>query len=284
MNQLNILPIGKTTVFYLAGSKIALVRTGTIAKDSLFHTILNSISTEYITLDFNDKITSVEQFKNYILSHELKSEQSIITFQEHVNILLNNFYTFILSGKETGKIIQVDNIETYKLITEMIPIETFEQNILPEAYKTTHLRSGARKDIGTFKQTIISLSIDYYHKQFEQFEDLNQQQINFYINKLEKLLQDLLNEADDLTQLETTEILKENPIPLIENTINRHIHIIDSTIRKLSDPEPPTVGHPTKSIIIMSHNKHYEVVGKLKSGNRIQREFDPTDIKLLFTL
>ena len=296
MSQLNILPIGKTTVFYPINCKIPLVRTGTIAKDSLFHAILNSISTEYITLDTNSKIAAVDKFKKSI-----QSIQSVITFQEHVNTLINKLYTDLQSdqiyeppggptqpGRTSGRaphsptggsvgptqpsVVLVQNngdIETYRLITEMLPIERFEKHILPEAYKTLD-----HKDISQYKHIILSQSIEYYRQQFEQIKDLDQCTINFYINKLEQLIQDIVDQAEKLL-IEDHNII----IPLIEQTINKQINIIDSITRKLIKPVSTT----NTSILVLSHKNQYEAVGLLKSGNRIQREFEPIDLQYLFT-
>lgn len=303
---LTTLPTNKTVVFYspIQDDNI-LVRTGTLSEGSCFlHAFLHAYSKDYVSMNETGRIKFVkklcESIKHKIyktrwenLSTGLMSE---ITFQENITTLLSDFYSSIIN-QTTGrtksirgiiqKVKKEDNdVEVYKLITEMIPLEHFEKNILPSAYEKCN-----KKIISKCKKIIVRYTIEHYSNEFKKLKvRLNHNKIIFYIKKLEKLIQEIVDEAENIAyseyikNLHTSIEVDSHMIELVSEKFNRDIYFIDSRTRM---PYIDTKNiKQRKSIIIMwMGGYNYEIVGKLLSGNNVQREFNYNDslIKRIYT-
>jgi hypothetical protein len=307
---LNILPVNKTVVFYSPiEGKDVLVRTGTIADGScFFHTLLHAYSKDYVSMDSNGRMKFVKKLRSSISRKIDKSRWENLSngliakvpFQENVNNILTNFYQYINkenSGKtkNTRKVIRkviVDeksDFEAYKLITEMISLDDFEKNILPSAYEKC-----IENTVRECKKTIVNYAIKYYNKEFDKLKNqLDDNSIKFYIDKLEKLVQEIVDVSEDSSYTEYIESLQDSSmdidtytIGLISEKFNRDIYFIDSRTRMPYRDASIDKIKKRKSIIVMwTGGCHYEIVGRLLPGNRIQREFDHTDslIKRIYT-
>jgi hypothetical protein len=310
--ELSILPSNKTVVFYSpVGGKDVLVRTGTVLEDSSFlNALLHAYSTEYVSMNVDERDKFVKKNRSSIsrivgmdgwegLSDGLTA---IIPFQEKVKTLIFGFYRYILRGgtanrKSIRKIIRsvikdekVDT-ETYKLITEMIPYtKGFENIILPLAYKYC-----SKDKVTKCKKYIVEHSVKYYKKEFDKLNGhLEDESVQYYLDKLELLVQTIVDEAEYSSYNEYIESIQDTCIEvnaynigLISEKFNRDIYLIDSSTRMPYNYTTTNNNiHKRKSIILMwISGCHYEVVGRLLSGNRIQREFDFDDplIKCIYT-
>ena len=151
--ELTILPVNKTVVFYSPiEGKDVLVRTGTIAEGScFFHALMHAYSKDYVTMNNDGRLKFIKKLRASISRKIDKSQWeklsdgliSKVSFQENVNSILYEFYRFVKRGgvgrtKSVRKVIRdlINNdIESYKLVTEMVPFEEgFEKNILPTVY------------------------------------------------------------------------------------------------------------------------------------------------------
>ena len=292
-NELDILPVNKTVVLYLPIEDTdVLVRTGTSSLDntSFYQSLLHGYSKDYVSMDLNKRIEYIKKFKSSIFSKIDKNEwgklsSSLIFFKENINILLCDFYIFINShkgnkSKNIKKVIKniivndekYDDLETYKLITEMVPLEKgFKNNILQYVYETD--------SVSQCKKNIIKSSIKYYENKFTQLKGLSKNKIAFYIKKLEKLVQEIMDEAENMS-IENLEKSDEIVLTLISDKFDRNIYCIDSNTRMpiYQTVEELNLLKKRKSMILLRHNNdHYEVVGRLLSGNKIQREFEYKD-------
>lgn len=301
---LQLLPANKTVVFYSpVEGKDVLVRTGTIGEGSCFyHALLHAYSKEYVSMDIKGRKKFVQRLRSSMalkvgknrwesLSNGLIAK---IPFQESINEILNDFYRFISRGK-TGRtksvrkvireIIKEDNeddIEAYKLVTEMIPLEDgFEKTILPSAYEKC-----SDDVISKCKKVILKTAINYYRNQFKELEgQLEQERIDFYISKLEKLVNSVINEAESSSYSEYIESLQDATmevdsytIGLISDKFNRDIYFIDARNRMPYRDGGNDNIKKRKSIIVMwTGGCHYEIVGRLLPGNIIKRDFDFND-------
>jgi len=301
LKKLSILPPNKTVVFYspIDGDD-TLVRTGTIGDGScLYHSILHAYSNEYILMNKNERITFVSKLRNSIARRisrdrwESLSDGLIakIPFQENINIFLTEFYNYIENNKMANtphmksivnELIVSDNSkESYQVILELLPIsKTFEQTILPNVYNKHNDDS-----ISKIKDIIIKYSVAYFKKILNGLGELSKSQIKFYLDKLNKMLSKIINEAESyscnnyIAQLENSSIdVDPYTIGLISDKFNRDIYFIDSMTRMpYRDANIKNIKGRKSLVVMWTGGCHYEIVGKLLSGNRIQREFDSTD-------
>ena len=308
---LKILPVNKTVVFYSPiEGKDVLVRTGTIAEGScLFHSLLYAYSKDYVSMNTNGRMKFVKRLRASIarkidknhwesLSNGLIAK---IPFQENVNKILSDFYITISRGgsgktksvrKLIRSLIKDENADTntYKIIMEMVPIENgFEKNILPSAYEKCNESS-----LDECKKTLVKYSVRYYKKEFEKLEGkIEEKLIEYYLNKFESMIQEVVEEAEKSAYTEYIESIHDSSmevdtytIGLISNQFDRDIYFIDARTRMPYRDTSCNNIQKRKSIIIMwTGGCHYEIVGRLLPGNRIQREFDFKDslIKRIYT-
>ena len=166
-----ILQPNKTNFISPILSEENIMRTGTIKDDSSFlHSVLYACSSEYRMADDADKIHLVEELRLDILKLDknkwISMDIDIAFFQENLMQIIKDTYRFVnkknvvLSESPAKKIIfkllfvpedensnqQRDSrrTELFKLLFELVPFETFEQNIIPDSrFKCTTLTTEA---------------------------------------------------------------------------------------------------------------------------------------------
>ena len=318
LTDLNILPVNKTVVFYspLEGKDV-LVRTGTISEGScFFHALLHAYSKDYISMNSTGRMKFVKKLRSSIAGRTDKERWETLSngmiaripFQENVNTILSDFYRYIKNPSKEGKtksvrkvirsVIDESNekrdIESYSLITEMLPIdEAFEKNILPSAYEKCN-----ESKVSECKKTVVRFSVKFYQKEFDKLiaddgDVIGKDKISLYIKKFEKLVREIVQEAEYSAYAEYIENLHDASmevdsytIGLISDKFNRDIYFIDSRTRMpYRDASKDNLKRRKSIIVIWTGGCHYEIVGRLMAGNRIQREFDYKDplIKRLHT-
>lgn len=302
-------PVNKSVVFYspIEGDDV-LVRTGTISEGScIFHAMLHAYSKEYVAMDTHGRMKFVKQLRaNMADKIDKNSWEEIgegliakIPFQENINFILLNFYRFMSSdnraeGKSTRNVIKHlvgndgDKLQYFRGLTELIPFEEgFEQNILPTAYKKCE-----ENKIDTCKKVILEETLKYYTA-LEDVRKLDKERSEYIQSLLRLLITTILDEAENLafeTYVKGLQNVKEEidtyTIDLISERFDRDIYFLDSKTRMLYRNASCNNLKSRKSVIIMwIGGIHYEIVGRLLSGKRIQREFDPDDplIKKLYS-
>lgn len=298
--KLKILPVNKTVVFYSPiEGKDVLVRTGTIAEGScFFHAILHSYSKEYSMMNKKERMKLVLKLRAGLSgkidkkSWETMGDGNIakIPFQENILEILTSFYNFLknqknhIRGRNTRRIYKnligsdKEKLEVYQIIYEIIPLTTFEKFILPKAYKNT-------TNFSNYSQ-VINAEIDSYISKNGILNGVNSKQTKFIISAISNLINLLCKEAYDsafknyVKGLENIGAYADNyTINFIADRFDRDIYFLDSNTRvpyNKCDTTDTLKGR--KSIIIIWINKdHYEIVGRLLPGNRVQREFDSDD-------
>ena len=223
-----------------------------------------------------------------------------IPFQENVNDILVNFYRFLANdskarGISTRRVIKslvredAQELELYKLVTELIPIDTaFEQNILPTAYSKTD-----DSKISGCCEAIIDETFNFLNDK-EELKSIPVKKAEYIRVIIRKFLTEVLKEAEDsafkdyVSGLQNvTENVDTYTIGLISDRFNRDIYFLDGKNRMPYNNSSTT--HNLKGrksmIVIWICGNHYEIVGRLLPGNRIQREFSHDDpiIKKLYT-
>ena len=309
-SNLDILPVNRTVVFYspIEGEDV-LVRTGTIAEGScFFHSILYAYSSDYVAKTNSERMEFVKKLRKSIASKVNKDKWeklsdgliAKIPFQENVNNILLNFYLFVQNdnrarGKSLKKVLKklLENdsskLDVYKLLTDLLPLENvFEKNILPQSYKKT-----SNKNIENCKAEIVSEALKYFDN-IEILQKVEEEKVLYLKDCLSEFLTTILNEAENsafkdyISNLENVNTnIDSFTIELISDYFNRDIYFLDSNNRMPyynSSTSENLKGR--KSIVILwVENTHYEIVGRLLPGNKIQREFKPDDtlIKKLYT-
>ena len=300
LGKLKILPVNKTVVFYspIEGDDV-LVRTGTIAEGScFFHALLHSYSKDYTMMDKKDRMKLVLKLRAGLAgkidteSWESMGDGNIarIPFQENILEILTNFYKFLeekqeIRGRSTRRIYKnlvgtdKEKIEIYEIIAQLVPLtDGFQKIILPRAYKKTD-------NISNYKQSIITETHTYIIKSGI-LNTVKENKSKFILSTISDFINMVCKEAYDSSfknykkSLENVGTDVDNySINFISNRFNRDIYFLDGNTRvpyNNCDTLDTLTGR--KSIVVIWINKnHYEIVGRLLPGNRIQREFDPKD-------
>lgn len=302
IGKLKMLPVNKTVVFWspIEGEDV-LVRTGTIAEGScFFHALLFAYSKEYVSMDIPERMKFVKRLRASMAGKiNRESWEEIgggliakIPFQENVNDILLNFYRFLnddnkARGRATKHVIKQligeddDEFEVYKLIAELIPFnEGFEQKILPNAYSKSE-----EGKIEECCKEIVSETITYL-KSREELKSVTKEKVKYIKDVVKKLLTLVLKEAEDFAYKSYVKGLKNvsedvdsYTIGLISERFKRDIYFLDGNNRMPYNNSSTTDNLKNrKSMIVLWIGKnHYEIVGRLLPGNRIQREFDHDD-------
>lgn len=301
LTKLKPTTVNKTIVFYspLEGKDDVFVRTG-IVKDenSFYHALLYAYSKDYVSMDTKGRIKFVNRLCASLVDKIDKDSWEGIgggiiakaPFQEKLQSILLNFYRFIASddrarGKSIGTIVKSlvgedeNNLEYIKLITEMIPLETIENHILPRVYddcidkRIEECKKGIQKQVRSKLDSI------------EELKSLDSRRSKHIYSLASNMFRYILDEAEDsafntyvINLQKRSNKVDLSTVEIISNRFNRDIYFIDAQTRMPSENDFQTALEGRKSIIVMSLSKNrYEIVGRLLPGNRIQREFDEDD-------
>lgn len=306
--ELNILPVNKTVVFYspIEGNDV-LVRTGTVGDGScFFHCVLHAFSKEYPILDAKGRAKLVKKLHSS-LSSKLDRQRwdeisdglvAKIPFQEHLKDALTDFYNHVSKGK-VGKtsigrnlireIYNDKNKGVFEIIQEILPLTHLETTLLPKCYD-----SCADEKLEKCKREITKQSVEHIEKELKKFgSGIGDDKRKYCIDKGKTLFLTAVNEAEEYAYRDYTKNLDDNTvlvdpfsIELVSNRFNRDLYFIDSKTRmpyKLGSEK--NIRKRKSMILIFLNSDHYEVVGRLLPGNKIQREFEPDDpiIRRIYT-
>ena len=299
--KLKILPVNKTVVFNspMEGDDV-LVRTGTITEgSSFFHALLHSYSNEYVAMNKKERMQFVRRLRGSMAGKiDMDSWEEMvggliakISLKEIIHIVLYNFNLFLLEqdekvrGRATRKTIKLlvtepKDIEVYQLILSIIPVEKIESAILQNAYE--------RSDGKSIKKTIDYIVEDgiSYLNSLPELNSIPSSKREYLTNVFIIFLKVVSKESHKeaykkyIKGIENTKEDVDNyTIDFICKRFNRDIYFIDGDTRVLHNNFSPDLHlRGRKSIIVICINKkHYEIVGRLLPGNKIQRDFDSDD-------
>jgi len=300
-NKLKKLPVNKTVVFNspIEGDDV-LTRTGTITEgSSFFHALLHSYSNEYTSMDKNDRMNFVRKLRASMIGKvDIDSWEEIgggfiakIPFQELLSNVLYNFNLFLnereekVSGRATRKAIKLlvnedKDIEVYNLLLDIVPVKEIEKNILSKAYENSEGKS-IKKTISNIVDKGLS-----YIKSLPELNAIEVSKKDYLSNIFGIFLKVICNEAHKQSYknyVKGLENMKEEvdsyTIDFISNRFDRDIYFINGNNRLPYNNYLSEIKLRKKSIIVILIDKnHYEIVGRLLPGNKIQREFDCNDI------
>lgn len=280
---------------------------GVVVQNCFYHSLLYAYSKEYVSLDTNGRMNFVKRLRASMAGKLDKTNWekigggliAKIPFQENVIEILTNCYLFLneddnAHGKNTRNVMKAlidkdpDNFDVYKLVTELIPIEDFEQIILPKAYEKTE-----DDKINICCTTILEETRAYINEK-EEIKSLEKGKINYIQDIIYNLLEQVLHEAESTAYKNyvkglqnTSEFADTYTISLLSERLKRDIYFLNGKDRMPYNNCSTTNNlKGRKSIIVLwIGENHYETVGRLLPGNRIQREFSHDDplIQKLYT-
>ena len=302
MNKLKIIPVDKTVVFNspIEGDDV-LVRTG-VSKEgtNFFHAVLRACSSEYASMNKKERTKFVYKLKASMLSKIDKDNWETIgcgviakvPFQELLNDVLRNFNKYLndsemreVTGRATRKTIKNlisddTSIEVYQIILSIVTVDQLIGTILPSSYEKTEgkfiretideiLKEGSDFINSSSELNRISVSKkEYLVKVFNTFLKVICSEV--YKETYKKYIKSL----DSVDSEIDSYILN-----FLSTRLNRNIYFISSDTRLPYMIE--TTSKDKKSIIVILTSKnHYETIGRLLPGNKIQREFQPDDTLL----
>jgi hypothetical protein len=301
LSKLTVLPLNKTLVFYspIEGRDV-LVRTGTLSEGNSFvHAIFHAYSKEYAQMEKKGRMKLVSKFYSKISDKFLTkrwndASSSIVAqvpFQENISKLFTDFYRFVSKekdcktkeGKKIAKSLLRDkkDLETFQIIFEIMSLETLEKKLLPEIYEKC-----TEQTIENCKQFICDQIRSFVDNTLNKLDkNLEKSKRQFFIDKVILLCNAVTEQAEQIAYKKFCKDLKDisltiDPftIGILSEKFNRDIYLIDSRTRM-----PYIFGNKEniknrKSIVVMwVGGIHYEIVGKLLPGNRIQRQFEHDD-------
>jgi hypothetical protein len=292
--HLNELPSNKTVVFYspIEGPDV-LVRFGTPNNNlSLFHAILNGCSKEYAKLDSEGKMKLSEKYSKDIndLLYKKQWEEEVSknkeSFQNNINDILCDFYKYVTKDEKcrhnsTKDIIDNigKNIESYKIISELVKLENFENDILPAAYEKCKSKS-----LEMCKKIIIEETNTFCQQIFDSMGDsLDEPRKKFCMDKISNLISQIIEQSDKKSYKKYLRSFRDRSLlmdsytaDILCETFNCNIYFLNYKNRmphKIQD----TQGTKENSIVLLQFENHYETVGKLLENKKIQRKFNNED-------
>lgn len=299
--SLKMLPVNKSVVFYspVEGEDV-LVRTGTIGEGScLFHALLHAYSKDYATMDRKGRMKFVIRLRASMagkVNMESWEEMgggviSKVPYQENVREILDNFYKYIsnggrIRGRSTRRVIKKlkgddDNLsEIYGILTELIPFDTLTSTCLPRGYDRTQ-----DEKIDTTNSAVCE-EVSKHLKSLKEIKQLAKGKTDYIENKMTELMTIVLEEAKNAayrSYIKGLERVSEDvdtyTIEFISNRFNRDVYFLDGTNRLPYNTCPTTsnIKGRKSMIVLWVGGNHYEIVGRLLPGNRIQREFSADD-------
>ena len=303
-SKLKKLPVNKFVVFYspIEGEDV-LVRTGTISEgSSFFHAVLHGYSREYINMNRTDRVKFVRRLRASMAGKTSKDDWEELgggliakmPFQEALSELLKAVYSHLdkageIQNRATRRVIKFlsnkdqkqNALEEYKIITELIPYKDgFLDIILPNAYNA--------ENVTEIMDLVHEETINYIMT-VPEMKHLSKEKVEYIQDMVTDFISAVLKEAENsayseyIKGLETTkETVGEFTVNYISERLNRNIYFLDPTQREPFNPSNSAYRSDRKGIIILRiKENHYEVVGRLLSGNKIQRDFSPDDSLIL---
>ena len=272
MAKLSILPVNKTVVFYSPiEGKDVFVRTGTMeGGNSLIHCLLHACSKDYMFRNDKEKMKCMNKiYKKVFWKNEPLDRE---TFLMEISTVLRDFYDN--KGIVAKKL--ENDMEIYKTLCELVTLENFLNVILPSGMDKSEDR-GMKK----YKENIIEETKNFTFGILENFgNNLELERKDFFMKKILELINTTLLEGENMMFkqfLKKEFVLDTNNLKIISNKFNRDIYFFDGDNRLPCTVIKDNIIKGRKSVFVIKVDNHYEIVGKLLSGNKIHRQFERKD-------
>jgi len=287
MDKLNILPANDTRVFHctIEGNN-CLVRTGTVNDKilSFFNSILLACSKNLKNLRLDERENLCKKVRDNIFVKITKNQwknNGINLYKTILETTLKDFYNFIntnktinnVSIKKIGKqiITSKKQFDLFKIITDILPYSVI-------------LDDNNSENIEEFKTKVFS-NLKKYLNTLEVFDELAEEQTEHIIKNISEFVKLILNEVEYVS-FKTYEYdikdINNIVVDTVSNYFNINIYFLNSKTRLpyiINNFE--NFKHVNSVIILNIDNKKYEIVGVLKHGNNINRNFISNDKLIL---
>jgi len=297
--KLTSLPVNKTVVFYspIEGTDV-LVRTGVLSEGSCFmNALLHGYSKDYIKMEKKERLHLVEKIRKS-LSEKLDRKKwetvsnglvAKIPFQDNIREILTDFYRHVTKNrscktrgceKVAGDVLK-GNEEVFQILCELVSLETLDKQVLAHAYDEC-----ADEQLDKCKGIIESACEKHLSETLAGLADVDKRKKQVLQDKFGKLISAVLVESDHTaykTYLKNTKDVSFDvdsyTINLLSERFNRDIYFLDANTRMpyLAGSGEDSIKGRKSLIVIWLGGVHYEIVGRLLPGNRIQRDFDRDD-------
>jgi len=275
MAKLSRLPVNKTVVFYSPiEGKDVFVRTGTMAEgNSLIHSLLHACSKDYMFRNDKEKMKSMNKIYKKVLIGKWKNEPvDRELFLNQITTILTDFYD---NKGIVSKKLESD-MEIYRTLCELVTLENFLNVILPSGMDKSEDR-GMKK----YRENIIEETKNFTYGILEGFgNNLEEERKEFFMKKISELINTTLLEAENMLFkqfLKKEFVVDTDSLKIISNKFNRDIYFFNGANRLPCTVIKDNIIKGRKSVFVIVVDNHYEIVGKLLSGNKIQRQFERKD-------
>ena len=215
---------------------------------------------------------------------------SKVPYQENVREILDNFYRFVqekekVRGRSTRRVIKKLRkngklSDVYNVLVELIPFKTLTSTCIPRAYDRTQDERIDQTNLVVCKEVLEHL------RSLKEMKQLGDEKSAYIEKKMSDLMMTILTEAKNsayrsyIKGLErVSEDVDSYTIEFISNRFNRDVYFLDGTSRLPYNTCPTTANLKNRKsmVVLWVGGNHYEIVGRLLPGNRIQREFSADD-------
>ena len=298
-NNLKILPLNKTVVFYspIEGDDI-LVRTGILEdKCNFLHSVLYSYSSDYVNMEEKDRKKFVKRLrasmagiidknnwsKNALLSHNLFCNNLCSSLDDIYLYLETNNIEIISSEISKNVISEIipnkDKFKLYELIVKLLPSKQILDEILPNIIENTRELS-----IKSLTRIILDNIVDLFNSH-PTIVKTNKDKTKYLLKKIKNLYNKLFKEVENysfnkyIKELEKqSEIVDDFCMEFATEKFDRNIYIIDNNRLPNINFEKYNIYNRKCIVILKLDENHYEIIGRLLNDNYVQREFDFDDI------
>ena len=290
MSNLSLKPIanGKTVFFNSPLTRDnELVRTGISLDNSFYHALLLAYTDDYSSSSEDEKNVMVRKFITSLNKkitaenwQEINSKYKIITLDSVLIKNVEDFYEYLENRRTSSNVIinivrelRIDsNLSLFEAIFELISFSHFKNTL-----KST-INDLNNKSIREYKPIFINNIVNSLNFSKE-FRSLDQEKKKYIINIITNFLTVFFREleSDCFKIVKDKVLLLVNPflINVVCYRFKRDLFIIDSETKlPLKYPEFVT---GKKSFVLLKIGNNFEPIGRVKTKNNIEYEFDLDD-------
>lgn len=299
LTRLKQLPPDKTYVFDSPfAPKDTLVRTGTIPEGiCCVHALLKAFSRDYGIMDRSARVQYVKRLCTAMFGgidkDDWEDKAGLVAkppFRRNVSRIFDGLYTMFEENNKNCKgdemtifkqLIQDDNdIELYRVIRELVPIEELLTRILPGSFESTE------EDLIIECRRQIHRDISSYLKSREEMQEIDREIGECVIEGTRELVDAVIEEAEERAFQSYLADIRKNTqevdafsIGVISDRLNRDIYVVQGKDRLLCQQlmNPSNLKRRKSLVIVSIDDQHYETVGRMLPGNRLIRDFSPDD-------
>ena len=293
---LKTLSPNKTVIFVSEfQGDIDLVRTGNCDSDlSFLHCFMQTFSKKYFKLNEEKKEKLVIDLYNFLVKKFWNTEINELDFFK--SCLLKNttdFYNFISDnlddvGKSIGKILKKLNKKDenfknyYKVIMELVSLDQDVKGVVFKECETID-------NVTEYSKTFLC-KLNTHIKNKNEMKEIPEEKAEFILNVIDQIFSFIFSQTEKdnyknyKKKIRPQIVLNKNIIKYLSEKFQKDVFIIDSDTR---DPlkdyfiEENIQNRSSVVFIRFQEEGKYEIVGELLKDNKVNRNFDPSNVFIL---